>query len=129
MLGKQHALSFNLLGGTAQHGAKAGKTQPESPMFRRTFRMIAKGWFPTAEQRQPGFKAATHILKKGSAGRHIQFQHFGSQFQFDPRIAFRGEALQRATILGKGKVDAVQILQMRRNALATFAGAVIAGAC
>jgi hypothetical protein len=91
-------------------------------MFRCAFRVIAEGGFTAAQQRQAGFEASAHILKEGGAGGHIEFQHFGGQFQLHPRIAFGGEALQRPAIFGQGKMDAVQILQMRGNTLAAFAG-------
>ena len=99
-------------------------------MFRRAFRVIAKGRLAPAQQRQARFKTPTHVFQKSRAGRHVKLQHFSGQFQFDARIAFRGEALQRTAVFSKGKVDAMQILQMRSNALAAFAGSVIrCGAC
>ena len=99
-------------------------------MFRGTFRVLAEGGFAAAQKWQACFKTPAHVFQKGRAGSHVKLQHFSGQFQFDARIAFRGEALQRAAILGKGKVDTMQILQMRCNTLAAFAGIIICpGAC
>ena len=99
-------------------------------MFGCAFRVIAKGGFASAQKWQARFKTPAHVFQKGRAGSHVKLQHFSSQFQFEVRIAFRGEALQRAAILGEGKVDVIQILQMRCNTLAAFEGSVIRpGAC
>ena len=92
-------------------------------MFRRAFRVIAEGGFAPTQQRQARFETPAHIFQKRRAGGHIEFQHFGSQFQFHPRIAFSGEALECAAVFGERQMDAMQILQMRGDALAAVAPA------
>jgi hypothetical protein len=91
-------------------------------MFGRAFRVLAEGWLSTSKQRQARFKAPAHVFQKGRAGCHVKLQHFRGQLQLHPRIAFGGEALQRATVFGQSQVNAMQILQMRRNTLAAFTG-------
>ncbi|WP_431271210.1 hypothetical protein [Dankookia sp. P2] len=68
-----------------------------------------------AQQAEPRFEPAAHVLKEGVAAAEILLEQPGGDLDLEARPPGQGEALQRPAVLRQREVQPVQIRQMPRD--------------
>ena len=85
-------------------------------MARRILRLRPLPRLAPAQQAEPGFEAAAHVLEEGVAAAEILLDQLGGDLDLEARPARRSEALQRPAVLRQREMQPVQLCQMPRDA-------------
>ncbi len=83
--------------------------------------------FTAAQQAEPGFEAAAHVLEEGVAAAEILLDHLGGDLDLEARPAGQGEAFQGTAVLRERQMQPVQLRQMPGDAQSRLACLVCQG--